>query len=79
MALRLLLLIAVALVTTVPSTYYIYNYPRFHECAWPQADAPFRLLALADPQIEGEKKLKSWRGRSLSYYVNSRTVGLVGQ
>jgi len=51
------------LFTTIPSTYYIYNYPRIHGCEWPNPDAPFRLLALADPQIEGDKKKKSWRGK----------------
>src|SRR5271156_5165584 len=53
----------VILVSTLPSTYYLYNYPSFHSCAWPNPAAPFRLLALADPQIEGDKKQKSWRGR----------------
>jgi hypothetical protein len=52
----------VILFTTVPSTYYLYHYPRIHACAWPNPSAPFRLLAFADPQIEGEKKRKSWRG-----------------
>ena len=51
------------LLTTLPSTYYIYHYPRLHSCSWPNPSAPFRLLALADPQIEGDKKQKSWRGR----------------
>jgi hypothetical protein len=50
------------LITTIPSTYYLYNHPRIHGCAWPDPSAPFRLLALADPQIEGDKKQKSWRG-----------------
>jgi hypothetical protein len=53
------------LATTIPSTYYIYNYPRIHGCSWPNPEAPFRLLALADPQIEGDKKQKSWRGISI--------------
>jgi len=58
-----LLCLLILLITTLPSTYYIYNYPRIHQCAWPNPSAPFRLLALADPQIEGDKKKKSWRGR----------------
>ena len=56
------LLLLVILCTTLPSTYYLYHYPRVHACAWPNPAAPFRLLAFADPQIEGEKKRKSWRG-----------------
>jgi len=58
-----LLCLLLILLTTLPSTYYIYNYPRINHCAWPNPSAPFRLLALADPQIEGDKKQKSWRGR----------------
>jgi hypothetical protein len=57
-----LLYLLLILITTIPSTYYIYNYPRIQGCSWPNPEAPFRLLALADPQIEGDKKRKSWRG-----------------
>jgi hypothetical protein len=65
------------LLTTIPSTYYIYNYPRIHGCAWPDPSAPFRLLALADPQIEGDKKQKSWRGTQPSFVLVS-VWGLIG-
>lgn len=43
------------------STIYIYNYPFFHGCAFPSppghSHAPFRLLALGDPQLEGDTSL----------------------
>jgi len=57
------LYLLVILLTTLPSTYYIYNYPRIHGCAWQNPDAPFRLMAFADPQIEGEEKRKYLRGK----------------
>lgn len=44
---------------------YLYFYPVFHFCAFAPttsgAPAPFRLLALADPQIEGDSKLQQYR------------------
>jgi hypothetical protein len=68
------------LITTIPSTYYLYNHPRLHACAWPDPSAPFRLLALADPQIEGDKKQKSWRGISrLREKVDRRSDRYLGQ
>jgi hypothetical protein len=43
------------------STTWLYLYPFFHGCNFPvpptQAVAPFRLLALGDPQLEGDTKL----------------------
>ncbi|KAL8708371.1 MAG: hypothetical protein Q9220_006752 [cf. Caloplaca sp. 1 TL-2023] len=44
------------------STTYLYFYPTFHRCAFPlQPDsghaAPFRLLALGDPQLEGDSSI----------------------
>jgi hypothetical protein len=43
------------------STTWLYLYPFFHGCNFPvpptQAQAPFRLLALGDPQLEGDTKL----------------------
>ena len=48
-------------------TSWLYLYPVFHGCAFPQAkqtslpllssQAPFRLLALGDPQLEGDSSL----------------------
>ena len=68
------------LITTIPSTYYLYNHPRLHACSWPDPSAPFRLLALADPQIEGDKKQKSWRGISrLREKVDRRSDRYLGQ
>lgn len=44
---------------SLASTIYLYYYPTFHHCAFPlqkstNAPAPFRLLALGDPQLEGD-------------------------
>lgn len=48
------------------STVYLYSYPFFHRCAFVKppaladsahSDAPFRLLALGDPQLEGDSSL----------------------
>ena len=72
-----LLYLLLILLTTLPSTYYIYNYPTLHNCAWPDSSAPFRLLAIGDPQIEGDKKQRSWRG-TLSLKLSSRGKGLMG-
>ncbi|KZM25785.1 uncharacterized protein EKO05_0002539 [Ascochyta rabiei] len=57
------LLLPVALCGTT----WLYWYPLFHGCAFPQptdtslpllaAQAPFRLLALGDPQLEGDSSL----------------------
>ncbi|PNS20844.1 hypothetical protein CAC42_2775 [Sphaceloma murrayae] len=48
-------------VLAVLSSTYIYLYPAVHGCGFPrQGDgtvAPFRLLALADPQLEGDTSL----------------------
>lgn len=52
----------------VVATLYLYLYPLFHRCHFPQPHyaqgspdalqvAPFRLLALGDPQIEGDTSL----------------------
>ncbi|KAL8699454.1 MAG: hypothetical protein Q9201_006000 [Fulgogasparrea decipioides] len=54
----LLLLISLSLASTV----YLYRYPSFHRCAFPLQQgsgsaAPFRLLALGDPQLEGDSSL----------------------
>ncbi|KAI9712969.1 MAG: hypothetical protein M1812_006716 [Candelaria pacifica] len=63
-ALVLLIAVSVALTT------YLYLYPAFHGCAFPSqqpapasstrsnvSGAPFRLLALGDPQLEGDSSL----------------------
>ncbi|KAL8754378.1 MAG: hypothetical protein Q9184_005131 [Pyrenodesmia sp. 2 TL-2023] len=44
------------------STTYLYFYPTFHHCGFPlppdsTRPAPFRLLALGDPQLEGDSSL----------------------
>ena len=55
-----LLLLPIALIGTT----WLYLYPVFHGCAFPkppsthaQAVAPFRLLSLGDPQLEGDSSL----------------------
>ncbi|CCX10834.1 Similar to Protein TED1; acc. no. P40533 [Pyronema omphalodes CBS 100304] len=51
---------------------YLYFYPVLWSCAFPRTstntDAPFRLLTLADPQLEGDTTLRKYtrRPRSLS-------------
>lgn len=54
---------------SVSSTVYLYSYPFFHRCGFPThplpanstttGDADFRLLALGDPQLEGDSSLES--------------------
>jgi hypothetical protein len=61
------------------ATFYIYLYPAFKQCSFPEArspghtrhdegvhrsshKAPFRLLALADPQLEGDTSLPNASG-----------------
>lgn len=56
---RVLLLL---IILSVPSTLYLYTYPAVHRCAFPPQHrthslAPFRLLALGDPQLEGDSSL----------------------
>ncbi|KAF3918153.1 hypothetical protein ABW20_dc0100929 [Dactylellina cionopaga] len=47
------------LLTTVSvlSTVSLYLYPLVLNCSYPNPDAPFRLLTLADPQIEGNSAI----------------------
>ncbi|KAL8990221.1 MAG: hypothetical protein Q9169_008177 [Polycauliona sp. 2 TL-2023] len=56
---RILLLL---ITLSVTSTFYLYTYPTIHRCAFPSQPfnhhpAPFRLLALGDPQLEGDSSL----------------------
>ncbi|RPB03122.1 hypothetical protein L873DRAFT_1732071 [Choiromyces venosus 120613-1] len=49
---------------------YLYFYPTFHFCAFTPhptagAPAPFRLLALADPQLEGDTTLHKYKNPSV--------------
>lgn len=54
---------------SVSSTVYLYSYPFFHRCGFPtyplpnnsatKGHADFRLLALGDPQLEGDSSLES--------------------
>lgn len=63
---RFLFLVAFALLPVcLVSTTWLYLYPLFHKCAFPVPDsptstpsphAPFRLLALGDPQLEGVRR-----------------------
>ena len=57
------------LLLSASSTVYLYSYPFFHRCGFPThplpvnftatGDADFRLLALGDPQLEGDSSLES--------------------
>lgn len=76
------LLIAL-LFLSLSSTVYLYSYPVFHRCAFPKqpspagsarsgsVDAPFRLLALADPQLEGDSSLLSFNN---GYFPSLQTI-----
>lgn len=64
-------LLSALLLLSLLSTLYLYSYPVFHGCAFPKhhspanstgswaLDPPFRLLALGDPQLEGDSSLES--------------------
>lgn len=51
------------LATAVAGTFYLFFYPTFHQCSFPSRNidtgqqAPFRLLAFGDPQLEGDTSL----------------------
>jgi hypothetical protein len=49
-----LLLLPLALLSTI---WLYYLYPLLHGCAFANPSAPFRLLALGDPQLEGDSSL----------------------
>lgn len=51
------LLFAALLPVALLSTTWLYLYPVFHACGFPSPHAPFRLLALGDPQLEGDSSL----------------------
>jgi hypothetical protein len=55
------------------STTWLYLlYPYLHSCAFPNPTAPFRLLALGDPQLEGDSSLPDPNARvfsSLEYVI----------
>ncbi|KAI4289657.1 MAG: hypothetical protein L6R35_001081 [Caloplaca aegaea] len=55
-------LLVLLLPLSIVSTTYLYFYPTFHSCRFPlqpksYRPAPFRLLALGDPQLEGDSSL----------------------
>ena len=72
------------LLLSLSSTVYLYSYPVFHHCAFPKqpspagsarsgsVDAPFRLLALGDPQLEGDSSLLNFDN---GYFPSLRTLG----
>ncbi|KAL8645007.1 MAG: hypothetical protein Q9226_007488 [Calogaya cf. arnoldii] len=65
---RILLLL---IILSVSSTIYLYTYPTSHRCAFPSQHsahhpAPFRLLALGDPQLEGDSSLPNRKDASFS-------------
>lgn len=66
---------------SVSSTVYLYSYPFFHRCGFPAhplptnstvtGDADFRLLALGDPQLEGDSSLESLKN---GYFPSLETL-----
>ena len=57
-------LLVVYSILCIISSLYLYSYPLFHRCDFPQPSsglgpAPFRLLVFADPQLEGDTSLPS--------------------
>lgn len=69
------------LLLSLLSTVYLYSYPLFHRCAFPKKpsragsaslDAPFRLLALGDPQLEGDSSLLNFNN---GYFPSLQTLG----
>lgn len=63
---------------SVSSTVYLYSYPFFNRCRFPThanstatEDADFRLLALGDPQLEGDSSLESL---SDGYFPSLKTL-----
>ncbi|CAK4031281.1 Hypothetical predicted protein [Lecanosticta acicola] len=72
----LLRIFQILLPLAILATTYLYLYPVFQGCAFPEAkgaetavsrgeQAPFRLLALADPQLEGDTSIHDARWGSL--------------
>lgn len=69
---------------SLSSNVYLYSYPAFHRCAFPKQPspagsarsgsvaAPFRLLALGDPQLEGDSSLLNFDN---GYFPSLRTLG----
>ncbi|KAI4178287.1 MAG: hypothetical protein L6R41_008454 [Letrouitia leprolyta] len=58
---------------SIVSTIYLYFYPAFHGCGFPlqgNSPAPFRLLALGDPQLEGDSSLPNPRDASFPSIQN---------
>jgi hypothetical protein len=68
-----LLLFALLTPLALLSTTWLYLlYPYLHSCAFPDPTAPFRLLALGDPQLEGDSSLPDPHARvfkSLEFFV----------
>lgn len=67
---------------SVSSTIYLYSYPFFHRCGFPtyplstnstSRDTDFRLLALGDPQLEGDSSLESLAN---GYFPSLKTLSV---
>ncbi|KAH7406693.1 hypothetical protein DE146DRAFT_648136 [Phaeosphaeria sp. MPI-PUGE-AT-0046c] len=66
------LLCLVLLPIALLSTTWLFLYPVLHGCHFPAPHAPFRLLALGDPQLEGDSSLPDPNAPifpSLEYFV----------
>ncbi|EPS35255.1 hypothetical protein H072_11579 [Dactylellina haptotyla CBS 200.50] len=64
------LLLAVLASVSVLSTTALYFYPLVLNCSYPNPSAPFRLLTLADPQLEGNTAIYSKRYASSPRWIS---------
>ncbi|KAK6340027.1 hypothetical protein TWF730_001804 [Orbilia blumenaviensis] len=56
-------------VVSILSTAGLYVYPLLLNCSYPNPNAPFRLLTLADPQLEGDTSIYSARYASSPAWI----------
>ncbi|KAK6523019.1 hypothetical protein TWF281_002442 [Arthrobotrys megalospora] len=62
-------LLTVLTVVSILSTTGLYLYPLLLNCSYPNPNAPFRLLTLADPQLEGDTSIYSARYASSPAWI----------
>ncbi|RVD87119.1 uncharacterized protein DFL_005362 [Arthrobotrys flagrans] len=64
-------LLSILTVISILSTTGLYVYPLLLNCSYPNPNAPFRLLTLADPQLEGDTSIYSARYASSPPWIRS--------
>ncbi|KAF3170472.1 hypothetical protein TWF225_010775 [Orbilia oligospora] len=64
-------LLCILTVVSILSTTGLYIYPLLLNCSYPNPNAPFRLLTLADPQLEGNTSIYSSRYASSPPWIRS--------